>query len=59
MQFLQICQLHIYAANLLFYRIPIGFRSGKWKATEEHVHETRLRRLVLCDMAHYHAGSSH
>lgn len=34
-----------------------------WKATEKHknhchVYETKLRRILLCDVVYYHAGSS-
>lgn len=43
-------------------RCSIEFRNGK--ATEVHsihclVYGTSLRQLVLCDLAHYHAGSSY
>jgi len=56
--FLQIRQLHIHVANLLFYQIPKvmywiqiwWLRRLKW--THCHVHETSWR-LLLCDMMRY------
>ena len=45
-------------------RCSIGFRSGDWEGHWRTLNLlscswNSLRRLLLCDMVHYHAGSSH
>ena len=69
MQFLQICQLHAHSCcESVVLPHPKGVLLDSdlmtGKATEEHwthyhVHETSSKRLLPCDMVHYHAGSSH